>query len=297
MDKKFCKFCGEEIDKSSIVCPKCGRQLKAVKKEESSSTRKNSETKYDESSKFYTKVWFMWVMLVFFAPVGVFLLWKFHPEMKKNTKIIITVVFAILFLAIAFGSTNSETASNNDSLNSNSNKNTRSNVNVEVIDFSDMSESEILTWCKGKNLNCNFKRVYSNTIVKDGFIKQSVNSNEKVKEGSKIIITYSLGKEPTTEQKNALKKAESYAKTLHMSKQGIYDQLISEYGEGFDKEAAQYAIDNIQWDWNANALAKAKSYRDLMSMSKNKIYEQLTSEYGEKFTNEEAQYAIDHLDD
>ena len=84
---------------------------------------------------------------------------------------------------------------------------------------------------------------------------------------------------------------------MHMSKQGIYDQLTSEYGEGFDKEAAQYAIDNIEWDWNANALATAKSYRDTMSMSKNRIYDQLTSQYGEKFTKEEAQYAIDHLDD
>ena len=103
MDKKFCKFCGEEIEKDAMVCPKCGRQLKVVKKEEASSSEKSSETKYDESSKFYTKAWFMWVMLIFFAPVGIFLMWKFHPEMKKNTKIILTIVFAILFLAIAFG--------------------------------------------------------------------------------------------------------------------------------------------------------------------------------------------------
>ena len=81
-----------------------------------------------------------------------------------------------------------------------------------------------------------------------------------------------------------------------MSKQGIYDQLVSSYGEGFDKEAAQYAIDNIEWDWNANALEKAKSYRDTMSMSKNAIYEQLISKYGEQFTKEEAKYAIDNLD-
>ena len=25
MDKKFCKFCGEEIEKDAMVCPKCGR--------------------------------------------------------------------------------------------------------------------------------------------------------------------------------------------------------------------------------------------------------------------------------
>ena len=297
MDKKFCKFCGEEIEKDAMVCPKCGRQLKVVKKEEISASEKSSEAKYDESSKFYTKAWFMWVMLIIFAPVGIFLMWKFHPEMKKNTKIILTVVFAILFLAIAFGGNSDETTTNNDSSNSNSNINTVSKVKVEVIDFSGMSESEILTWCKEKNLNCDFKREYSDTVAKDGYIKQSVNATEQVTEGSKITVTYSLGKEPTTEQKNALRKAESYAKTMHMSKQGIYDQLTSEYGEGFDKEAAQYAIDNIEWDWNANALAKAKSYRDTMSMSKNRIYDQLISQYGEKFTKEEAQYAIDHLDD
>ena len=84
---------------------------------------------------------------------------------------------------------------------------------------------------------------------------------------------------------------------MHMSKQGIYDQLTSEYGEKFDEASAQYAIDNMQADWNANALEKAKSYQNTMNMSKRAIYDQLVSEYGEKFTAEEAQYAIDHLDD
>lgn len=99
------------------------------------------------------------------------------------------------------------------------------------------------------------------------------------------------------EYKNALKKAESYAKTLHMSKAAIYDQLTSEYGEQFPADAAQYAIDNLEFDWNANALEKAKSYQETMSMSKSAIYDQLISEYGEQFTAEEAQYAIDHLED
>lgn len=82
-----------------------------------------------------------------------------------------------------------------------------------------------------------------------------------------------------------------------MSKQAIYDQLISEYGENFEEDAAQYAIDNIEWDWEANALAQAKNYRNTMNMSKQGIYDQLVSEYGGQFTSEEAQYAIDHLDD
>jgi hypothetical protein len=44
----------------------------------------------------------------------------------------------------------------------------------------------------------------------------------------------------------------AYANTMHMSKQGVYDQLTSEYGGQFSAEAAQYAIDNVQTDWNAN---------------------------------------------
>lgn len=98
------------------------------------------------------------------------------------------------------------------------------------------------------------------------------------------------------EYENALKKAESYSENMHMSKQGIYDQLISEHGENFPAEAAQYAVDNLQADYKKNALEKAKSYQDGMSMSKESIREQLTSEYGEKFTQEEAEYAVENLE-
>lgn len=97
------------------------------------------------------------------------------------------------------------------------------------------------------------------------------------------------------EYRSALKKAESYSEMMHMSKQGIYDQLTSEYGEQFSPEAAQYAVDNLQADYNANALAKAQSYQDDMNMSPEAIRDQLTSEYGEQFTQEEADYAVANL--
>lgn len=96
---------------------------------------------------------------------------------------------------------------------------------------------------------------------------------------------------------SALKKAEIYSDTMHMSKEGIYDQLISEYGEKFSAEAAQYAIDNINADWNKNALEKAKIYQNDMAMSPSAIEDQLKSEHGEKFTAEEALYAVGHLND
>lgn len=99
------------------------------------------------------------------------------------------------------------------------------------------------------------------------------------------------------EYKSALSQANSYANTMHLSKKGVYDQLVSEYGGKFSAVAAQYAIDNVKADWNANALAKAKDYQDKMNQSPAAIHDQLTSEYGEKFTQAEADYAIQHLND
>ncbi|MBI2596366.1 Ltp family lipoprotein [Candidatus Daviesbacteria bacterium] len=109
----------------------------------------------------------------------------------------------------------------------------------------------------------------------------------------------SVSKQPDvpTEYKSALSQATSYANTMHMSKQGVYDQLVSEYGGKFSPAAAQYGIDNVKADWNANALAKAKNYQDSMHMSPAAIHDQLTSAYGEKFTQSEADYAIQHLND
>lgn len=42
-----------------------------------------------------------------------------------------------------------------------------------------------------------------------------------------------------------LMQSRSYQSTMDMSPSAIYDQLISEYGEKFTKEEAQYAVDNL----------------------------------------------------
>ena len=130
--------------------------------------------------------------------------------------------------------------------------------------------------------------------------KQSSNSQPEVTTATKNeTSTQPQAEEPKVpaEYKSALSKATSYANMQHMSKQGVYDQLTSEYGEKFTAESAQYAINNVKADWNANALAKAKSYQSQQSMSPASIRDQLVSPYGEKFTEAEADYAIQHLND
>ncbi|RXI25490.1 Ltp family lipoprotein, partial [Arcobacter ellisii] len=46
-------------------------------------------------------------------------------------------------------------------------------------------------------------------------------------------------------KKNALRLAKSYVKNINISNQALYDQLVSENGEGFTPEEAQYAMKHL----------------------------------------------------
>lgn len=138
----------------------------------------------------------------------------------------------------------------------------------------------------------------SSTDQNNNFVPEDLsNSNEYETE------SLSLTPDPEPDKNNdvpqeyasALSKAMNYSDMMYMSKAAIYDQLVSAYGENLPADVAQYAIDNLDTDWNLNALQKAKNYSDTMYMSKAAIYDQLISDYGEKFTPSEAQYAIDNL--
>ena len=102
-------------------------------------------------------------------------------------------------------------------------------------------------------------------------------------------------------QKNAVKSAESYLKSMAFSRDGLFQQLTSEYGSGYTEEEASAAIAFIEEhgrvDWNAEAAESAESYIKSMAFSRNGLYQQLTSEYGEQFTDEQASYGIAYLED
>ena len=127
-------------------------------------------------------------------------------------------------------------------------------------------------------------------------LSEETNNTTSIEVQNESEISEEKADDIPTEYKSALKQAKTYSEMMNMSKAGIYDQLISEYGGQFTEEAAQYAIDNLEIDWKENALKTAENYQETMAMSPKAIYDQLTSEYGEKFTEEEAQYAIDNLE-
>lgn len=95
----------------------------------------------------------------------------------------------------------------------------------------------------------------------------------------------------------ALETAEEYAQ-MDMSKAMIYDKLTRGLGdlftnyERFTEEAAQYAVDHLECDWNENAVGMAESIDSFKYYSEATMRDELINQGG--FTEESADYAIEH---
>lgn len=99
----------------------------------------------------------------------------------------------------------------------------------------------------------------------------------------------------TRAQENALRAAQDYLAFKGFSRKGLIDQLTSEYGDGFDKEDATWAVDHLDVDWNEQAVRVAEDYLDFKGFSRQGLIDQLSSEYGEQFTVKQATYAADQV--
>jgi hypothetical protein len=74
------------------------------------------------------------------------------------------------------------------------------------------------------------------------------------------------------------------------SRQGLIDQLSSEYGEKFSVADATAAVDNLNVDWKAQAARSAAAYLEMSGFSCQGLIDQLSSPSGEQFTVEQATY-------
>ncbi len=303
--------------------------------------------------KWYQKTWVIGLLLIIFAPVGIYLMFK-HTNWQKNVKIIIAIFASLFFISMMFEDSEApiiDLTANDytiersskidkktivDQLVSNvsDNRTKLTKEDIDVIGLEEMNVDEIGTY----NLKIQVTDEAGNATIQDVIINVEANEADKKAEKEKAekekaekekaekekaekekaekekAEKEKAEKEKTEKEKvavdkkeketkkigledqNALRKAELYGNQMHMSKAGIYDQLTSEYGEGFEAEAAEYAIDNADINYKKNAVEKAKQYGNQMNMSKTGIYDQLISEYGEQFTSEEAQYGIDNVD-
>lgn len=71
------------------------------KNAKNSMENKSTNEKAENNSPFYSKNWFILIMLFFFAPLGIFLLWR-RKKWSKALKIILTALSLYWFMFVVF---------------------------------------------------------------------------------------------------------------------------------------------------------------------------------------------------
>lgn len=60
---------------------------------------------------------------------------------------------------------------------------------------------------------------------------------------------------------NAVRSAKQYLSVQGFSRNGLIDQLSSNYGDGYNRDDATAAVDSLNIDWNKQAVRSAQNYR------------------------------------
>jgi len=94
----------------------------------------------------------------------------------------------------------------------------------------------------------------------------------------------------TGPQRNAQRSARNYLSMKGFSREGLIEQLSSEYGEGYELADATVAVDSLDIDYNENAAKSGRDYLAMSGFSCRGLIEQLSSSYGDGYTEAQATY-------
>lgn len=94
----------------------------------------------------------------------------------------------------------------------------------------------------------------------------------------------------TKSQQNAVRSAKQYLSMQGFSRDGLIQQLSSEYGDSYRITDATVAVDSMGIDWNRQAIRSAKQYLDMQGFSCKGLIQQLSSSAGDKYTVNQATY-------
>lgn len=113
-------------------------------------------------------------------------------------------------------------------------------------------------------------------------------------EGSVVESTTEVptGRPVSAEQQNAVRSAQGYLAVSAFSRKGLIKQLSSDAGDGYSLEAATFAVDFLNVDYNEQAAKSARNYLTLSGFSRKGLIDQLESAAGEGFTHSQAVYGV-----
>lgn len=234
---KVCKTCGKPIAKNAKVCPNCG------------------------------------------------------AKQKGNLGLIIGIILILLLLSAISGGGKSSTNSSQKKEKEETEVTEEKSVSAEEADDTDAEEIEQEEQKEGtvnqEKMEPKDEAVNQEETEKDNIQEEPVSNDDKA--------------DWTREQKNAYESAKQYLNYTSFSKQGLIDQLSSEYGGNYPEDVAEFAIEQLEErgevDWYEQAERSARQYLDYSSFSKQGLIDQLSSEYGGKFTHDQAEHAVEAVYD
>lgn len=134
----------------------------------------------------YQKQWFMWVMLIFFCPVGIFLMFKYNKVYSKKVKIIIAI-FSVIFTMFVLASDYAETNNTQQPQNVNKEETKNNDENFFTTD-EEQKETDSITTDFGVETTTQLRElgftVEEATSIYNIFIKIGINQISNVKKGS-----------------------------------------------------------------------------------------------------------------
>lgn len=71
--------------------------------------------------------------------------------------------------------------------------------------------------------------------------------------------------------------------------------LTTQAGGDFSPDAAKYAADHVDVDWNQQAIDIARNYINILGLSSVQTYDQMTSQRGERIPEDMARRALDEI--
>ena len=241
-----------------------------------------------KETEVFKKKWFAWVSLLvggillgaiagigwIMIPIFFYLIWKYQHHGKKM-RIVITVFFSFVLLgAIAtYGE---------DGV-----------VEEAVVDEVEAEEAEVVVETAEEKAEREAEEKVQ--AEKEAEAKAQKEAEEKAEAEAKAIEEAEAQKQQefedslTVAQKNAIRSAENYIDYTAFSKSGLVEQLAY---EGYSKEDATLAVENIIVDWREQAVLSAENYLAYTSFSRSGLIKQLEFE---GHSNEDANYAADQV--
>ena len=74
------------------------------------------------------------------------------------------------------------------------------------------------------------------------------------------------------------------------SRQGLIDQLSSDFGDGYNRGDATVAVDSLDINWNEQASRSAAVYLQMSGFSCRGLIQQLSADAGDQYTVAQATY-------